>query len=144
MFSGHLQSEQLVRVYFVFLNGDEGLRRGGKLATTIQPPHSGRVEAPFGFGELSRGWWEDRISRMDAVGWGGCDIVRLCASFVIYCFHLSFESLFSTSRIRPLERPGADSRGAARSVRGHKAQPGEPLWLHPHRWVHRGVWYADS
>lgn len=49
------------------VTGGGGLRRGGKLATRIQAPHSARVEAPFGSEDLSRGWWEERMSRGDSV-----------------------------------------------------------------------------
>lgn len=50
-----------------------------------------------------------------------------CAVAPRIIYYLVFPPIMSNSRLRPLERPGADSRGAARSVRGHKAQPGDPL-----------------
>lgn len=151
--SSHLQSEQLAGVYSIFLNGDGGLRRGG----SWQPEYRHPIQSVWRPHLALKAWaeaggrrgWAGWILQMDGRRRGRDNlclkVAFVCsrASITILYFHMSFESLFSNSRLRPLERPSADSRGAARSVRGHKAQPGEPLWLHSHRWAHRGVWYTS-
>ena len=60
---------------------------------------------------------------------------------VIQLFFLSWMDfrilalISACSRLRPLERTSANSRGAQRAIWGHQTQQCQSLWLRAHRWV---------